>query len=105
MGKKLSAEKRAARQAQLERMIAFHEEPRLRLKPSSERMAQMAEEMKKLAIQKGMPPISDEEAMTEAQRFVDYIEMGFNVMKRAADAGKLSEEETKAIRALEPILS
>lgn len=91
MGKKLSAEKRAARQAQLERMIAFHEEPRLRLKPSSERMAQMAEEMKKLAIQKGMPPISDEEAMTEAQRFVDYIEMGFNVMKRAADAGKLSE--------------
>lgn len=43
--------------------------------------------------------------MMEAQRFVEYIELGFNIMKKAADAGKLSEEEAKAIRALEPILS
>lgn len=55
MNKKLSAEKRVARQAQIERMIAMHEEPRLRLKPSEEHMAQMAEEMKKLAIQKACP--------------------------------------------------
>jgi hypothetical protein len=104
MNKKLSAEKRAARQAQYERLIAFHEEPRLRLKPSDAHMKQMVEEMKKLAIQKGLPPISDEEALMEAQRFIEYVEGGLNVMKQAADAGKLSEEETAAIRALEPIL-
>lgn len=105
MKKKLSEEKRAARQAQYERLVAFHEEQQLRLKPSEEHMAQMAEEMKKLAIQKGLPPLSDEEARMEAVRFVEYIELGFNIMKKAADAGTLSEQETKAIRALEPILS
>lgn len=104
MNKKLSAEKRAARQARLDEWLATHKDPGLRLKPSEEHMEKMAEEMKKLAIQKALPPLSDEDARMEAQRFVEYIELGFNIMKRAADAGKLSEEETKAIRTLEPIL-
>ena len=102
--KKLSAEKRAARQAQYEQLMAFNEEPKLCLKPTEKDMARMADGMKKLAIEKGRPPISDEQAMVEAQRFMDYINLGFNIMKKAADEGTLSEKETAAIRALEPIL-
>lgn len=104
MNKKLSAEKRAARMAQQLEAMERLEKPRLMEKLCPQKMREMADTMKELAVRKNMKPISDEEAMAHAEHFMEYIEYGLDAMKRAADAGKLNEEETKAIRLLQPLL-